>query len=218
MAENRLIRRLVYVWIGQNVFLVASTMLRTFAYIDAYSLTVLRISALIWMALVALGLMLICYRIWRRRSGAWLINANLAAALIALGACSIVDLGNVAARWNLGHAREVDGGGAYLDLAYLHQLGASALLPAIELETRTRNPVLKRDLAWVRIDTMRRLSEDQADWHGWTFRNARRLRAAEAEVKRHALPRTYSRLPRMDSGPPRVEVVPPPPLTAEGSR
>ena len=77
-AESPLVRRLVYAWIAQNVVLVASTMLRTVDYIEAYSLTRLRIAALIWMALVAIGLVLICVRLWRGKSGAWLINANLA--------------------------------------------------------------------------------------------------------------------------------------------
>ena len=72
-------------WIAQNLLLVASTMLRTFDYIEAYSLTRLRIAALIWMGLVAVGLVLICYRLLRGKSGAWLINANMLAALLVLG-------------------------------------------------------------------------------------------------------------------------------------
>ena len=79
-AASRPIRLLVTLWIAQNLLLVASTMLRTFDYIEAYSLTRLRIAALIWMALVAIGLALICYRLLRGRSGGWLINANLLAA------------------------------------------------------------------------------------------------------------------------------------------
>jgi hypothetical protein len=78
IADSRLIRRLVYLWIGQNVFLVASTMLRTVDYIEAYLLTELRIEALLWMALVALGLVLICVRLSLGKTSAWLINANLA--------------------------------------------------------------------------------------------------------------------------------------------
>jgi hypothetical protein len=143
-GESPLVRRLVYVWIAQNVVLVASTMLRTFDYIDAYSLTRLRIAALVWMALVAVGLVLICVRLWRRKSGPWLINANLAAALLALTACSVIDLGAVAARWNVRHAREVGGAGVRLDLCYLNDLGPAALLPLVELESRPIGPPVPR--------------------------------------------------------------------------
>ena len=79
-AERPLVRRLVVLWIGQNIFLVASSVLRTLGYIDAYSLTRLRIAALAWMLLVALGLGLICWRMLKARSGVWLINTNAAAA------------------------------------------------------------------------------------------------------------------------------------------
>lgn len=177
-AANPLIRRLVYTWIAQNLLLVASTMLRTFDYIEAYSLTRLRIAALIWMALVAAGLFLICYRIWKSKSDAWLINANVAALLVALSFCSVVDLGRMAAAWNVRHAREAGGAGANLDICYLRQLGTSALLPMIELERRTTDPILRGRVGSARIDALRLLEERQAHWRGWTMLGALRLSAA----------------------------------------
>jgi len=188
-GESPLIRRMVYIWIAQNVVLVASTMLRTVDYIEAYSLTRLRIAALIWMALVAVGLVLICIRIWRRKSGPWLINANLAAALLALSACSVVDLGAVAARWNVRHAREVGGAGVRLDLCYLNSLGPSALLPLIELESRPIGPRFRGRVSWTRNLILDRLATSQGDWHGWTFRNARRMREAHRLMAERRLPR-----------------------------
>jgi hypothetical protein len=125
-------------------------MLRTFDYIEAYSLTRLRIAALLWMALVAIGLVLICVRLWRRKSAAWLINANLGFALLALSACSLVDLGAVAAAWNVRHAREAGGRGVRLDLCYLNALGPSALLPLIELESRPIAPRFRERVSWTR--------------------------------------------------------------------
>ncbi len=191
MAQSPLIRRLVYGWIGQNVLLVASTILRTLDYVDAYSLTRLRIAALIWMGLVAVGLLLICYRLWRSKSAAWLINANLAAALVALSFCSVVDLGRMAAAWNVRHASEAGGKGANLDICYLAGLGSSSLLPMIELEGRTRNPILKERVGWARVAAMEDLAERQRYWRGWTMIGARRLAAAEASVGRMRLPASY---------------------------
>jgi hypothetical protein len=189
MAASGTVRRLVYVWIGQNVLLVASTMLRTLDYIEAYSLTRLRISALAWMVLVAVGLLLICYRIWRRRSDAWLINANFAAAAALLTVCAFVDLGAVAAQWNVRHTREVGGTGAALDLCYLNRLGASSLLPLVELESRRIAPALRGRVQWSRTLQMARLEEQQADWRRWTFRGARRLGEARSLVAARKLPR-----------------------------
>jgi hypothetical protein len=188
-ARSPLVRRLVYAWIAQNIVLVASTMLRTLDYIEAYSLTRFRIAALIWMALVAIGLVLICVRLWRGKSGPWLINANLAAALIALSVCSAIDLGAVAARWNVRHAREVGGAGVRLDLCYLNELGPSALLPLIELESRPIGPRFRERVSWTRNLIMDRLATSQGDWHGWTSRNARRSAEAKRLVAGRRLPR-----------------------------
>jgi hypothetical protein len=180
MAASGTVRRLVYLWIAQNVLLVGSTMLRTLDYVEAYSLTRLRIAALAWMVLVAIGLLLICYRIWQRRSDRWLINANFAAAAAVLGTCAFVDLGAVAAQWNVRHTREVGGTGAVLDVTYLERLGASALLPLIELESRRISLPLRAHVQRSRAMQMARLEAQQADWRRWTFRGARRL----AEAKR----------------------------------
>ena len=205
-AQTPLVRRLVYAWIAQNVVLVASTMLRTLDYIEAYSLTRLRIAALIWMALVAIGLVLICIRLWRGKGAPWLINANLSAALIALSVCSVVDLGAVAARWNVRHAREVGGGGVRLDLCYMSDLGPSALLPLIELETRQIGSSLRERVSWTRNLIMDRLATSQGDWHGWTFRNARRSAEAKRLVALHRLPRFSASVGSCKSGPVRVTV------------
>jgi hypothetical protein len=187
-ARSPGVRLLVTVWIAQNLLLVASTIYRTFDYIESYSLTVLRIAALIWMGLVAVGLILICYRLLRNRSGAWLINANMLAALLVLAGTTCVDLGRVAAAWNVRHAREVGGHGVQLDLCYLNELGSSALLPLLELETRPDLPAELRDrVQWLRAQTLRDLAEAQADWHGWTLRGAGRLAAARAIVAEHRL-------------------------------
>jgi hypothetical protein len=192
LAESATIRRLVYLWIGQNVLLVASTILRTVDYVEAYSLTILRIAALLWMGLVAVGLLLICYRIWRRKSGAWLINANLLAASIVLAGCAFVDLGAAAASWNVRHARDVGGRGTALDLCYVQRLGSSALLPLIEMESRPLAPQLRERVSWARNLAMDRLETRQRDWHGWTFRGHRRLGVAHRLVAARRLPRVHA--------------------------
>lgn len=135
-AASPVVRRLVTLWIIQNLALVASAALRTIAYVEAYSLTVLRISALLWMGLVAAGLVLVLWRMLAGKSAAWLINANLASAGLLLSAVCFVDLGAAAAQWNVRHAREVGGSGAALDLCYLAGLRVSALASAAELDAR----------------------------------------------------------------------------------
>jgi hypothetical protein len=141
------------------------------------------------MALVAIGLLLICYRLWRQRSDGWLINANLAAAALLLAGCAVVDLGATAAAWNVRHTRDVGGAGASLDLCYLNTLGASSLLPLVELESRNIGPYLRDRVTWSRNRQMDVLEAQQAEWRSWTFRGARRLSEAQRLTAERRLPR-----------------------------
>ncbi|WP_176593732.1 DUF4153 domain-containing protein [Sphingobium sp. EM0848] len=182
-AQTGSIRKLVMLWIGQNIFLVASSMLRTTDYIEAYSLTRLRIAALVWMALVGFGLATICWRLLRERSAAWLINTNLATAGLMLSAICFVDLGAIAAQWNVRHAREVGGKGVALDLCYLGDLGDSALLPLLSLEQRPAlRPEFRERVKAVRLGVYGAMVQDQR--HGWTLLGQRRLEQARAMLPR----------------------------------
>lgn len=186
-ATKPLVRRLVVVWIAQNMILVASSLLRTADYIEAYALTRFRIAAMIWMALVAVGLMLICWRMLAGKSAHWLINANAMAALIVLAVVSVIDLGAVVAGWNVRHAREAGGRGVELDLGYLHTLGAPALVSLMELETTTDDVALRDRVAAVRQDILLNVRRRQAEWRGWTWRDQRRLVHVDALQRNRAL-------------------------------
>lgn len=179
-AQVRAVRVLLTVWIAQNLLLVASSVLRTVDYIEVYSLTGLRIAALAWMGLVAIGLVLIGWRMLRDKSGAWLINANALATAVVLAVSSLVDYGALAASWNVRHAREIDGSGAALDVCYLQRVGAPALISLVELQSRPLPPALKETAASARDHIVHDMRERQASGYGWTFRDARRLAKAEA--------------------------------------
>jgi Domain of unknown function (DUF4173) len=178
-AQKPLVRNLVMVWIGQNLFLVGSAALRTWDYVESYDLTELRIAALLWMALVAAGLVLVLYRMLRNKSAAWLINANLATSGVLLFALCFVDTGEMAARWNVTHAREIDGTGAKLDWCYLRELGPSALLPLAELELAQGTSELAKQAASQRWQVQQGM-EGERNVGGWTLLNNRRLAQAKA--------------------------------------
>lgn len=194
-ARRPLVRRLVVLWIAQNMLLVASSLLRTADYIEAYALTRFRIAAMVWMVLVGLGLLLICWRMLRDKSAHWLINANVFAALGVLTVISAVDLGAVAAAWNVRHAREVGGRGVELDLGYLRQLGDPALVSLVRLEQGSDDPRLIDRVAAVRTRVMADMTARQSEWCSWTWRNQRRLNTVQALAKARplAVPRAGER-------------------------
>lgn len=187
-AAHPLARRLVALWVAQNIVLVASSALRTVEYIAFYMLTAWRIAALAWMALVAAGLVLICWRMWFGRSARWLINSNALAALLVLTPCCFIDLDGIAARWNVRHAREVGGQGTPIDLCYLERLGPAALLPLIELEQRPLPPALLDEVRYLRADQFDHLQYLQAHWPHWTPHGAWRLAQARALLPAHPAP------------------------------
>jgi hypothetical protein len=164
-----LVRTLVFLWIGQNVLLVVSSMLRLDLYVAAYSLTGLRVAAFIWMGLVAVGLVLIVARIASGRNNAWLVKMNFAALGIVLYVCCFVNFAKLIADYNVAHSQEVSGQGVRLDTGYLLSLGPQAL-PALDrhinaqpnvppLLVQSRNGLAERHLVRMR------------NWRAWSHQD-----------------------------------------------
>jgi hypothetical protein len=177
--KSRIIRPLVYLWVGQNVLLVASAILRLDLYVDIYMLTYWRIAAFIWMGLVALGLILIVARIVLDRSNQWLVGANLIALTIPLYGCSLVNFDAFIADYNLSHSSEISGKGLNIDANYLLTLGPQAL-PALDKLIAHRpgdNCLVSRR------DRLVEVHRQDLVWRSWSFRNWRLQRRLDALAK-----------------------------------
>ncbi|MET4274656.1 MULTISPECIES: DUF4173 domain-containing protein [unclassified Bradyrhizobium] len=177
--KSKIIRPLVYLWVGQNVLLVASSILRLDLYVDIYMLTYGRIAAFIWMGLVALGLILIVARIVLDKSNQWLVGANLIALTIALYGCSLVNFDAFIADYNLSHSNEMSGKGLNIDADYLLTLGPQAL-PALDKVIAHRpgdNCLVSRR------DRLVEVQRQDLAWRSWGFRNWRLQRRLDALAK-----------------------------------
>jgi Domain of unknown function (DUF4173) len=175
---NGLIRQLVYLWVGQNILLVFSSILRLDLYVDAYGLTYWRVAAFIWMALVACGLGLIVWRIVRNRSAEWLVGTNLGIAATVLYAACFVNFASMIGNYNTAHGIK--------DYWYLASLGPQAI-PAFDKELDAvraagcepvpsgqfgyQCPPVK--LADWRSHAMLQVQIGFTDWRGWTLRGWR---------------------------------------------
>jgi Domain of unknown function (DUF4173) len=188
IERSRLVRALVFLWIGQNVLLVLSSILRLDLYVDVYSLTGWRCAAFVWMLLVAAGLVLIVARIVLDRSNRWLVWGNVAVLALTLYVCSLVDFPGLIARFNVMHSRDIAGVGAPVDVLYLCSLGPAAL-PALDM-------LADKAIAsgqWVpfginncRWSLESRQAARMEDWRAWTFRGYRLQRFLD-ERNAHAL-------------------------------
>ena len=179
--RNITARRLVYLWIGQNLFLLLSTVWRILLYVDVYSLTRLRLAAMVWVGMVALGFAWIVWKIVWAKSNVWLWRVNVATVIGVLYVIAFVNVNGVIADFNARHCREVSGEGVPLDLAYMQDLGVEAL-PALEA-VRGRVEEKARPGVDAAIGDLRgELRTEIADWRGWTLRRAR-IATAEGKLQ-----------------------------------
>ena len=168
-AKSAIIRPLVYLWVGQNILLVISSMLRLYRYVEIYMLTGWRIAAQVWMLLVAIGLVLIVTRIVLGQTNGWLVRMNLISLTATLYLCSLVNFAAVIADYNVSHSKEALGKGVNLDTNYLYELGLQAL-PALD-RARLLPMVTIRDCGRNRLLVTQ--TADMASWRSWGFRSWR---------------------------------------------
>jgi hypothetical protein len=168
--ETTLVRRLVYVWLAQNVLLTLNSLWRLHLYVEVYSLTRLRLAAAVWMLLVSAGIVLIVWRIYAGKSNAWLLNANFATLLGVLYLCCFINFDAMISRYNSRNCMEVAGKGVSLDIRYLEQIGVESLPALIWYQQNVNDPV-KRARAQLATDRLiGDLEKDSSNWRAWTFR------------------------------------------------
>lgn len=171
--RSRWARWLVYLWLVQNVILVGSSALRLGLYIEVYALTRWRVAAAIWMGVVAIGLLLVLWRIVTQRSNAWLTRMNVIVAVAVVYASCFVNFDGRIAWFNARHCREVTGRGVKLDVDYLTQLGPDTIPALLWVKERANDAELIHKTEQSLSNLSRRLAEQTSGWRGWTWRRAR---------------------------------------------
>ena len=169
-------KKLVLVWLCQNIFLTLSAINRLLHYIEAYSLTYQRIAALMAMVLTAIGLLLIIVRILEKHRNVWLINANAIALVVTLYGACFFNTDRIIADYNVRHSLEVTGIGSNVDLPYLQSLGPESL-PALRwFQANAKySPVQARKAGELVKDFEEELAKDISDWRAWTWRKYRQF-------------------------------------------
>jgi hypothetical protein len=177
-GSHRLSRPLMYLWIVQNIVLVASAVWRTWAYIGEYSLTYLRLAALIWMGLVACGLALVIIRFAFNRSNSWLLNANIVALVSVLYVSSFANFGGMIADYNVASCQTIRGCHSRLDVGYLYDIGQPAL-PALKRAVSANGSLYaRRDRGTtvlpvvtmvIRLEDEIRAANQRENWRSWTY-------------------------------------------------
>ncbi|WP_171098027.1 DUF4153 domain-containing protein [Ruegeria sp. HKCCD7255] len=163
IAEDRIMRGLVYLWLAQNMILVVTAAIRLNLYVETYALTHLRVAAFIWMALVLSGLVLTVIQIHRGHDTGWLLRRNFVALTCTLYACCFVNFAGLIASYNLNHTNSLD----HRDTYYLCNLGPNSF-PAIHAYESEHDEQVC-GAYW----TERFTPKPVANWREWGFRNWR---------------------------------------------
>jgi hypothetical protein len=124
VSRNRILKGLGLVWITQNLFLLLSVALRLKLYIEAYDMTVLRLSVIIFLALVGIGYLLLTIKILLDRSLAWLIGGCVLATFGVFYVTQFLNLSGWSANYNVSQWEKDRG--RNLDVYYLFELGPAA--------------------------------------------------------------------------------------------
>jgi hypothetical protein len=172
--HSRLIRPLVLVWTGQNILLVVSSIFRLDLYVAAFSLTYLRLAALIWMLLVGIGLALMVMQIVRGKSNSWLLAANAISLALVLYGCCFINAPWLVASYNVEHSLEIAGTGPNLDLQYLGSLGPQAepaLRPHVKQMPQLQSVIYTcRHVYYSPSSGNWYYSPSSGNWRAWSFR------------------------------------------------
>ena len=169
-------RRLVYLWLTQNVFLTVSSMWRLHLYIEAYGLTRWRIAALIWMFLVATGLLWIGCRILTGRANGWLVSMNLITTLFVLYGCCFINFDGLIAWHNVRHSQRL---GIPADFEYLRSLGPESIPSLDWLSDPAQSAPGAEEARRSSRELQEMLWQQTRNWRGWTWRRYELLKLTD---------------------------------------
>ena len=179
--DDRRARGLSYLFVAQNLFVLASGALRLLLYVEEFGLTQFRVATALWMVLVAVGYLLILARIYGNRPVGFLFRTNMISTVLLLSATAVLNIDGFIADWNV--RRYEVGKRVAVDVKYLASLEAGSL-PAMARLVDVASQNGDRPIAEHAARALqRRLGEEHLklqSWQSWTWRRAESVRRAEA--------------------------------------
>ncbi len=156
--NNKLLKTLAIVWIVQNGILAVSVVIRTVQYINFHGLASGRIGLMVFLSMVAFGLITLFIKISKKKNSAFLLRANSSFALILFALCATVNWDGLIARVNLNHkvSNEIDVNN-YLNLNPQVYPVIFANLDKVEKQIRYHN---NNEVRWIRFTDIEDFKSD----------------------------------------------------------
>lgn len=101
VKNNKALMIFVYLWIAQNVLMLSSTAFRNQIYIHDFNFTYKRIGVYVWLTLAAFGLLIMLWKIYKKKSNWYLIRTNVAVWFTTLALCSLVSWDKLITNYNI---------------------------------------------------------------------------------------------------------------------
>jgi hypothetical protein len=120
--NNKRLKLFSYIWIAQNLILLASVVIRNMHYIHYFGLAYKRVGVFFFLALVIFGLVSLYLKIEHKKSGFWLIKINSWAVYVGFVLFAVPDWDIIIAKHNLSHPMKNN-----IETSYLLTLDNKAL-------------------------------------------------------------------------------------------
>ncbi|MFK7757936.1 MAG: DUF4173 domain-containing protein [Flavobacteriales bacterium] len=135
--KNTLLKKLCAFWLAQNIILTISVGVRTYWYINYFSLAHLRIGLIIFLILTIVGLFTVIIKVRQAKSIFYLVRINGLAIYSVMLVASFVDWDLVIARYNVSQKSK-----SYYHLDFMSSLSYKTL-PIVDLSTEELNETQK---------------------------------------------------------------------------
>jgi hypothetical protein len=122
IKNNKALVACIYLWIGQNILMLSSTVIRNQLYIHDYNFTYKRIGVYVWLLLAVIGLLIMFWKIYKKQSNWYLIKTNVAVWFTVLTLSSVVNWDVLITRYNISNKPLKD-----VDFHYLFSLSDANL-------------------------------------------------------------------------------------------
>jgi hypothetical protein len=141
LQENKWLKGLTYAWLFQNLLLIVSICHKDLLYIYHHGLTHKRIGVLVWLSIVALGLLFTYFKIHEKKSVWYLLRSNTWSVYLILLAYSGIHWDRWIVRYNTSCQCDID-------YSYLSQLDVSAIADLNELGLPHKKHIPMEQLNW----------------------------------------------------------------------
>lgn len=142
-SKNKWLKRLGLLWMLQNLLMAISVVIRNLWYINYFGLAYKRIAVLFFLLLVVFGIIMVILKMYKLKTGFWLVRMNAYALFSVLLISTCVNWDSYITRYNFAHYES-----SFVHLDFLSRMSPRALPELIV------SPIELQHIAEVQKDLM----------------------------------------------------------------